>query len=176
MVPSEPSMPTYYEDLKPGATRACGSGTVTKDEIVDFAERFDPQPFHVDETAAQQSIFGGIIASGLHTMCVSMRLYTDNFLDDVALVAGRGLDAVRFPNAVYPGDTLSVQLEILEKSPSPSDPLWGEIDVSLTTVNRDDETVLSLSNVFVVERRTNERCSGSPPIRAFTFLSMNVYP
>ncbi|ADB62674.1 MaoC domain protein dehydratase (plasmid) [Haloterrigena turkmenica DSM 5511] len=146
-------MPKYYEDLEPGATRTCGSRTLTRDEIVEFAERFDPQPFHVDEAAAQRSIFGGIVASGLHTMCASMRLYTDDFLDDIALVAGRGLDEVRFPNAVYPGDTLSVRIEGLEKSPSPSDPSWGEADVSLTTVTRDGETVLSLSNVFVVERR-----------------------
>jgi len=147
-------MPTYYEDIEPGWTKPCGRQTMAKDEIIAFAERFDPQPFHVDERAAQQSIFGGIIASGLHTMCVSMRMYTDEFLVDIPLVAGRGLDGVRFPNAVYPGDTLSVQVEVLEKSPSASDPSWGEVDVSLTTVNQSDETVLSLSNVFVVERRS----------------------
>lgn len=149
-------MTRYYEDLECGATRTCGSRTISKDEIVEFAERFDPQPFHVDEDAARESMFGGIVASGLHTLCFSMRLYTDGYLEDVALVAGRGLDRVRFPAAVYPEDTLSVRSETLEKSPSSADPTWGTADVRVRTVNQDGETVLALDNTFVAERRPDE--------------------
>jgi acyl dehydratase len=148
-------MTKYFEDLEVGWTDTYGSKSLAKDEIISFAEQFDPQPFHINEEKANDSHFGGIIASGLHTLCLSTRLYTDNFLYDIPLVAGRGLDEVRFHAPVYPGDSLSIEVEVLDKKNSPRDPSWGEAQFSLSTINQDDKVVMSLIDLSIVERRTH---------------------
>lgn len=145
-------MTKYFEDLDVGWEDTYGSRSVSKDEIVTFAEQFDPQPFHVDEEAADDSIFGGIIASGLHTLCLSVRMYTDAFLHDVALVVGRGLDEVRFHEPVYPGDSLSIHVKILDKENNESRPAWGNVRFELSTMNQHNDTVLSLRDPSIIER------------------------
>ncbi|WP_408960310.1 MaoC/PaaZ C-terminal domain-containing protein [Natrinema sp. 74] len=143
----------YYEDIEVEEPESFGSISVPKDEIVDFATQFDPQPIHVDEEAARESMYDGIIASGLHTLCLTIRLYSDEFLQDVAFVVGRGLKDVRFLAPVFPGDTLSIRVEVIDKWDSPSDPNWGELEVGITTTNQAGTEVLSLIDPSIVKRR-----------------------
>lgn len=146
-------MTKYYEDLEVGSVDRFGNRTITKEEIIQFAKKFDPQPFHVNEEAAKESIFGGIIASGLHTMCLSVRIYTDEFLYDVPLVAGKGLDKVRFQSPVYPEDILSIKVEVLDKEDSTRKQSWGNVRFKLSTLNQNKDIVLSLIDLSIVERK-----------------------
>jgi len=98
-------MPKLFEDLDEGETFESGTHTVTKSEIVSFAEQFDPQPFHVDEAAAEDSMFGGLVASGLHTLSLATRLTVDDCLSEIANMGGSGMDELRWYTPVRPGDT-----------------------------------------------------------------------
>jgi acyl dehydratase len=147
-------MTIYYEDLEVGDIYETGGYTLTKDEITEFAEQFDPQPFHVNEEAAQESMFGGLIASGLHTLCLTVRLYTMEFFqgeEDVALMGGSGMDSLRFHEPVYPGDTIRVQIGIGEKTPSESRPDRGYVDFRIATFT-DDTEVMSVVAHGIVRR------------------------
>lgn len=146
-------MPTYYEDFDVGDTREFGERTVTKGEIVEFAERYDPQPFHVDEEAAAESMFGGLIASGWHTAAICMRMFVDNMADE-AWLGARGVDDLRWIRPVRPGDTLSAGAEVVGKRPDEENPHVGYVDSKLTAYNQDDEPVISWVGLGIVKRRT----------------------
>ena len=96
----------YWEDLTVGSTRELGSVSPTREQILDFAGQFDPQPFHLDEAAAKASVFGGLCASGWHTCAMAMRLMVDNFLNEAASLGSPGLESVKWLRPVFPGDTL----------------------------------------------------------------------
>jgi acyl dehydratase len=148
-------MPRYYEDLAVGDVYETSGYTVTKSEIVDFAEQFDPQPFHVDEEAAKDSMFGGLVASGLHTLCLSTRLsVTDVFHDEkgIANMGGAGMDELRWHEPVWPGDTLSVAVEVADKSPSESRSDRGYVDFQRRVVTDDGRRVMSSLLHNIVER------------------------
>lgn len=104
----------YFEDIEVGDVHEFGEHTVTREEILDFAERYDPQPFHVDEAAAEESMFGGLIASGWHTGSMCMRMLVDNYLSESACAGGRGIRELRWLQPVRPGDTLTCRLEVVE--------------------------------------------------------------
>lgn len=146
----------FYEDMAVGETDEFGARTVTKDEILEFAEQFDPQPIHVDEEAAAESMFGGIIASGWHTASLTMRLLVDNLINDMASMGARGVDDLRWQLPVYPGDTLSVRTEVTEKRVSDSDPNRGYVNSEVETLNQNDRVVMSLTSLAMVERRPEE--------------------
>ncbi len=110
----------YFEDYLAGHVHQFGSVTVSEAEIVEFARRYDPQPFHVDPEAARQTQFGGLIASGWHTAGLMMRMVVDHYLSHVASLASPGLDELRWTQPVRPGDTLSVRATVLETRPSAS--------------------------------------------------------
>ena len=143
----------YYEDVEVGDVTEHGSTTVTKEEIVEFAEEFDPQPFHLDEAAAEESIFGGLAASGWHTASMCMRLLVDGVLNDQASQGAAGVDELRWKRPVRPGDTLSIEVEILEKEPHPRDPTRGRLRTELRGYNQDDEEVISWVGLAMIERR-----------------------
>lgn len=145
-------MTRYFEDIEVGLTRDCGSLSVTESEIVEFGERYDPQPFHTDPEAAGESMYGGLIASGWQTCALTARLLVKNYLNDVASAGGRGIDDLRWRRPVRPGDTLSVRAEVVAKRPA-WDPAVGETDVSVTTTNGDGEPVLSMVAIGLTERR-----------------------
>lgn len=145
-------MTRYFEDIEVGLTRDCGSLSVTESEIVEFGERYDPQPFHTDPEAAGESMYGGLIASGWQTCALTARLLVKNYLNDVASAGGRGIEDLRWRRPVRPGDTLSVRAEVVAKR-SARDPAVGETDVSVTTTNGEGETVLSMVAIGLVERR-----------------------
>ncbi|MGQ4555387.1 MaoC/PaaZ C-terminal domain-containing protein [Halobellus sp. GM3] len=107
----------YYEDFEVGESRTFGSHTVTEREIVEFGEQFDPQPYHTDPEAAEDSIYGGLIASGWHTTALTMRMLTEHFTAGTDFVGGSAVDDLRWIEPVRPGDTLSVTAEIVEKDP-----------------------------------------------------------
>ena len=147
-------MTDYYEDLAVGDSREFGDYTVSEEEIVRFAEQYDPQPFHVDGEAAERSMFGGLIASGWHTASVTMRMLVEHHLADSAATGALGVDDLRWPNPVRPGDALSVRTEVMEKEPWQGD--LGLVRSETTTLNQDDETVMSMVGLVLYERREAE--------------------
>src|ERR1700730_13444880 len=106
--------PLYLEDLAVGQTFRSATVTVDPVRLHSFAAEFDPQPFHTDETAAAASFFGGLVASGWHTAALTMRLLVQSELRVVGGLIGAGIEEVRWPRPVRPGDTLHVVLEVLE--------------------------------------------------------------
>lgn len=143
----------FYEDIEPDRVVECGSHTVTKPEMIAFAEQYDPLPFHVDETAAEQTAHEGLIASGWHTVVLAHRLIVDELRTDLAVVAGVQVDDVTWPEPVRPDDTLTVRVEALEKRPSESDPGRGIVTQEVVVVNQHDRVVLSYRETMLVERR-----------------------
>lgn len=105
-----PSEPRYFEDYVPGQIQELGSITVDEAEIIAFAQRFDPQPFHTDIVAAKESIYGGLIASGWHTVCLMMRLLVEHYIPREASLGSPGVDEIRWLKPVYPGDVLSLRV------------------------------------------------------------------
>lgn len=145
-------MTIYFDDLETGETRELGSFALTEREIVAFAERYDPQPIHVDADAAAASMFGGIIASGWHTAAECMRLLVDGWLGDAASMGAVGLEELSWRAPVRPGDAVAVENEILELRASESRDDRGY--VRNRTVGRcDGEPVISWVGVNVLGRR-----------------------
>jgi acyl dehydratase len=143
----------YFEDYEAGRVYEFGSVVVTEPEIIEFALRFDPQDMHIDPERASEGRFGGIIASGWHTIGLAMRLYVDHFLSAVASLASPGVDEVRWPNPVRPGDTLHIRVTILDAIPSRSKQDRGVVRAHLEAFNQNDESVLSLIALSILGRR-----------------------
>ncbi|ELY50369.1 MaoC family dehydratase [Natronolimnohabitans innermongolicus] len=144
----------YYEDIEIGETKEFGEFHGTEAEIVEFAEQYDPQPFHTDEDAAKESAFGELVASGWHTASISMRILADGPITERAGMGARGVDELRWKRPVKPGDTLSVRTEVVDKRVSDSDPKRGYVDSDTETIDQNDEVVLSWIGLGMVERRT----------------------
>jgi acyl dehydratase len=143
----------YLEDFAVGQTFGSGRLRIEKERIKDFAAEFDPQPFHLDEAAARDSIFQGLAASGWHTAALTMRLLVDGELKPAGGIVGAGFDEFRWPRPVRPGDELHVVSEILEVRPSQSRPAQGLLKVRTTTLNQNDEAVqISVGNLVVPRR------------------------
>jgi acyl dehydratase len=143
----------YFEDFELGKTYEVGSRTLEEDEILDFARKYDPQPFHVDKDAAEASIYGGIIASGWHTCGVIMRLMVDGFLHKAASMGSPGLDEVRWLKPVRPGDTLNVTSTVLEMRPSGSKPDRGIVLTEWRAVNQRGELVCTIKGMGMFLKR-----------------------
>ncbi|MGA2215282.1 MAG: MaoC family dehydratase [Bryobacteraceae bacterium] len=143
----------YFEDYTPGDVYEFGTITVTEAEIIEFARQFDPQYFHVDPEKAVESRFGGIIASGWHTVGLAMRMFVDHFVSHVASLASPGVDEVRWPNPVRPGDTLRIRVAILEARPSRSKTDRGIVRAKTEAMNQKDELVLSMVGMSIIGRR-----------------------
>ena len=143
----------WFDDLALGMRFKSGEASVTKLGILRFAAEFDPQPFHLDEAAASNSIFRGLAASGWHTAAITMRLLVDSELKPAGGIVGAGFDDLRWPRPVRPGDELRVESEVLEVRPSKSRPDQGLIKVKTTTLNQDGEPVqISVGNLVVPRR------------------------
>jgi acyl dehydratase len=146
----------YFEDYLPGTVHEFGSVTIEEDEIIEFGRRYDPQPFHTDPEAARQTAFGGLIASGWHTISLSMRLLVDNYVSRVASLGSPGVDEVRWRKPVRPGDTLSVRITILESKLSRSKPEQGSIRSHVEVLNQRGEIVMTWKGIglFRCRKRT----------------------
>ena len=143
----------YLEDFAAGQTFGSGRMRIDKERIMSFAAEFDPQPFHLDEVAARDSIFGALAASGWHTAAFTMRLLVDSELKPAGGLIGLGFDELRWPRAVRPGDELRVESEVLEVRTSKSRLDQGLIKVRMTTLNQNSEPVqISVGNLIVQRR------------------------
>ena len=152
--PSPAAQPTlWWEDFVPGSTREFGGRLVTREDILRFAREYDPQPFHVDEAAAERSLFGGLAASGWHTCALVMRMMCDAYLLDAASLGSPGLDQIRWLAPVRPGDTLSVRLEVLSARPMKSRPGVGLVQSRWTALNQRGEAVMSMEGWAMFRRR-----------------------
>jgi acyl dehydratase len=147
-------MDETYGAVRVGTVLEFGSYEVTREEIVSFAEQYDPQPFHVDESAAGESMFGGVVASGWHTCAMTMRLLVDNYLNESGCMGSPGIDSLRFPEPVRPGDALSVRVEHVDKEPW--DEGRGVVTSDVTTTNDDDDTVLRMEAMALFPRRRSD--------------------
>lgn len=147
----------YYEDLVEGVVEESGSRTVTREELIAFATQYDPQYFHADDAAAKNSLFGDVIASGIHTMAIWRQL-DHQIAHDIKWICGVAWDDVRFPRAVRPGDTLRARARCISRRPSASDPQRGVVIYEYTLLNQHDEVVFTCRSTNLVERR---------PVQAF---------
>jgi len=143
----------YFEDYVEGDVHRFGSIAVEADEMVAFAKRFDPQPFHSDPEAAKLTPFGGLIASGWHTCGLMMRLYVEHYLTHVASLASPGLDELRWLKPVRAGDVLSVRVAVLKAVLSKSKPDRGAVTSFVEVFNQDDEAVMTIKVVNIIARR-----------------------
>jgi acyl dehydratase len=143
----------YLEDITVGQLFRSGRLRIDADRIKSFATEFDPQPFHLDESAARNSIFGGLAASGWHTAAVTMRLLVGSEFKPAGGIIGAGFDELRWPRPVHPGDELRVESEVLEVRPSKSRPNQGLVKLRTTTLNQDGEAVQVFIGNLVVPRR-----------------------
>jgi acyl dehydratase len=144
--------PLYLEDLAVGQTFRSGTVTVEPERVKAFAAEFDPQPFHIDEQAAAGSVFGGLVASGWQTAALTMRLLVDGELNVAGGLVGVGVDGLRWPRPVWPGDTLRVESEVLEVRPSASKPDRGVVRIRSTTLNQHGQPVMEQVATLIVPR------------------------
>ncbi len=148
-----PANQRFFEDYEAGQVYEFGAMTVSEEQIIHFAQQFDPQDFHVDPVKAAKGPFGGVIASGWHTVSLTMRLYVDHYLSHVASLGSPGVDDVRWPNPLRPGDTLKIRVAILEARPSRSKPDRGIVRSLVEAINQKDQLVLSMIVVNLLGRR-----------------------
>ena len=144
----------YFEDIEVGATARFGAYAVTREEVVAFAEKFDPQPFHLSDEAAAQTHFGRLSASGWHTAAMTMSMVVENLkANRQAGLGSPGIDELKWLKPVYPGDTLRCETEILEKRVSASRPEMGIFKSRMTVRNQHDVAVMTfVSNGLVATR------------------------
>ena len=143
----------YWEDFRVDDVEEVGPVTVSQEEIVDFAMRFDPQPFHVDPEAAGRSTFGGLIASGWHTTALFMGMFVRAVLLDTASLGSPGVDEIRWTAPVRPGDTLSGRSTVTDVRPSSKDPRRGTVFTTGEVFNQDGVLVLRMKARTFFARR-----------------------
>jgi acyl dehydratase len=143
----------YLEDLHVGDRFESDSFHVTEEAIIAFARDFDPQPFHLDAAAAKRSVFKELVASGWHTAAMSMKLFVTGGLRLAGGSVGLGVDELRWPRPVKPGDILRLETEILEVRPSKSKPDRGVIRIRNVTINQRNEVVQTFVASVLVRRR-----------------------
>jgi acyl dehydratase len=149
---STPTTDRFLDDYTVGATYLCGSFTITQDEIIAFASRYDPQPMHVDPYVAAEGPFGTVIASGWHTVARAMRLIVENFLPHDNLPSP-GIDELRWLRPVRPGDILTLHITIQEARRSHSKPDRGLIRSLMELLNQDGEVAMSMKAMNLVRVR-----------------------
>ena len=147
------SKPVYFEDFSVGQVREFGSYPVTAEEIVSFAKQYDPQPFHVDEAAAAESVYGGLIGSGWMTCAIAMRMACDEYVIGAASMGSPGVDQIRWTLPVRPGDVLHMRLTVFEVKPSQSKPDRGIVRSRWEVLNQRDEVVMTSEGMGMYRRR-----------------------
>jgi acyl dehydratase len=144
----------YFEDMQPGAETEFGSYDVTREEVLEFARKYDPQPFHLSDEEAAKTHFGRLAASGWHTCAMTMAVIARKVVEQrQAGLGSPGVDELRWLKPVYPGDRLTVRGKILESTPSRSRPDRGVIRSQVTVVNQDKVAVLSFVSIVMYQRR-----------------------
>ena len=150
-----PSM-IYFEDLVVGAVTNFGSYEVTREEVLDFARKYDPQPFHLSDEEAAKTHFGRLAASGWHTAAMTMAVIARHVVEHrQAGLGSPGIDELRWKKPVYPGDTLHVSGKILETNPSRSRPEMGSFRTEKTVTNQDGDVVMTFISIVLIRRRAH---------------------
>ena len=148
----------YFEDLETGAETEFGTYEVTREEVLEFAKKYDPQPFHLSDEAAAKTHFGRIAASGWHTAAMTMAVIARHVVKhEQAGLGSPGIDDLRWKKPVYPGDTLTVRGEVLEKTPSRSKPEIGSFRTRTTVTNQDGDTVMTFVSIVLIRRRPEDQ-------------------
>lgn len=144
----------YFEDITVGAKSAFGSYKVTREEVIEFARKYDPQPFHLNDEAAAKTHFGRLAASGWHTTAMTMAMVVENILTTKQAGLGSpGIDELRWRKPVFPDDTLRCETEVLEKRQSTSRPEMGSYRSQMQVFNQNDEVVLSFISIGLISVR-----------------------
>jgi acyl dehydratase len=152
----------YFEDLVVGAEREFGSYEVTREEVIEFATKYDPQPFHLSDEAAAKTHFGRIAASGWHTAAMTMAVIARAVVDDQQAGLGSpGIDELRWLKPVYPGDTITVSGKIIEKTPSRSKPDIGSFRTETIITNQHGEPVMSFKSIVLIRRRPHDEAAAA---------------
>jgi len=149
-------MTLWFEDMKVGRIERYGGKRVERAEVLDFAQKYDPQPFHLDDAAAAANpLFGRLAASGWHTAAMAMRMTADHWaaIGGRSILGGAGIEELAWLKPVYPGDTIRCELEVLEARPSRSKPDRGIVKSRLIVFNQQDEPVMRQVAVVVMARR-----------------------
>lgn len=144
----------YFEDIQPGKKSAFGRYEVTREEVLDFARKYDPQAFHLSDEAAAKTHFGRIAASGWHTCAMMMRMLVDNMSDiQQAGLGSPGQNELRWLKPVYPGDVLRIESEVIDKTPSRSRPDMGSFQTRITVLNQHDDAVMTTLAIGLIRRQ-----------------------
>lgn len=144
----------YFEDIEVGSVRRFGSYAVTREEVIAFAQKYDPQPFHLSDEAAAQTHFGRLSASGWHTCAMMMAMLVENLkTTQQAGLGSPGQDELRWLKPVYPDDTLSLSVEVIDKRPSTSRPEMGSYRSRITVYNQDDVPVMTTLAIGLIRTR-----------------------
>jgi acyl dehydratase len=144
----------YFEDLQVGAETEFGTYEVTREEVIDFARKYDPQPFHLSDEEAAKTHFGRLAASGWHTAAMTMAVIARHVVDQKQAGLGSpGIDELRWKKPVFPGDMLHVRGRILEKTPSRSRPDMGSFRTETTVTNQVGEVVMTFISIVLIRRR-----------------------
>lgn len=144
----------YFEDIEVGRIERFGSHPVTREEVVDFASRYDPQPFHLDDEAAAATHFGRLSASGWHTCAMTMAMVVEDMKAHAhAGLGSPGIDELRWRKPVYPGDTLRCETEVLDKARSRSRHEMGSFRKSVKVMNQHDEVVMTFTSIGLIQVR-----------------------
>lgn len=148
----------YWEDIEPGKVEKFGQYKVTREEVIEFASKYDPQAFHLDDEAAARTQFGRLSASGWHTAAMVMRMMVDNFKQHKRAGLGSpGVDKLHWKIPVYPGDTLRCESQTLSKRRSKSRPEMGLLDGRMEVYNQHNELVLEMESVGLIKVRNPEQ-------------------
>ena len=152
----------YFEDLEIGAETNFGSYEVTREEVLDFARKYDPQPFHLSDEEAAKTHFGRLAASGWHTCAMTMAVIARHVVEGEQEGLGSpGVDELRWLKPVYPGDTLHVNGTLIEKTPSRSKPEIGSFRTETTVTNQDGVPVMRFKSIVLIRRRPAEEGTGT---------------
>ena len=144
----------YFEDLEVGVETLFGHYDVTREEVLEFARKYDPQPFHLSDEAAAKTHFGRIAASGWHTAAMAMAVIARQVVaTEQAGLGSPGVDELRWLKPVYPGDTLTVRGTIIEKTPSRSKPQIGSFRTQTVITNQNDVPVMKFTSIVLMQRR-----------------------
>jgi acyl dehydratase len=144
----------YFEDLEVGKETEFGRYEVTREEVLEFARKYDPQPFHLSDEAAAKTHFGRLAASGWHTCAMTMAVIARRVMDEEQAGLGSpGVDELRWLRPVYPGDTLTVRGRILEKTPSRSKPEIGSFRTQTEVTNQEGVPVMRFTSIVLIRRR-----------------------
>ena len=151
--PPIPFAERYFEDYPVGEVAEFGDYPVSEQEVVEFATRYDPQPFHIDAEAARGTIYGGLIASGWMTASCAMRMMVDHYISPLASMGSPGIDELRWLAPVRPGDTLHTEVEVVALRASSSKPDRGVVHLKFRGINQRGEAVLSYIGINMLLRR-----------------------